>query len=133
MRIAIPLLFALAISGCAHIEPAQQVTVSGTLIEESGKYYLHGDDSRYHLNAMPQLRYRQYLGRELVIRGQVPSECAQAWRDAVVKVGDDAELVDWGKVDWSPCIAPHRVDLVTTDGRELVYDWEKIDLEDYYF
>ncbi|MCW8127662.1 hypothetical protein [Microbulbifer halophilus] len=133
MRTAIPLLAALFISACSHIETAQQVTVSGTVIEEAGKYYLQDADARYHLNPMPQLQYRRYLDRELVIRGEVPTECAQAWQDAVVRVGDEGSVVDWEKVDWSPCLAPHKVNLVTADGRELVYDWEKIDLEDYYF
>ncbi|WP_250459202.1 hypothetical protein [Microbulbifer litoralis] len=133
MRTAIPLLSALLVSACSNMETAQQVTISGTVIESDGKFYLQDSDSRYHLNAMPQLQYRDYLGRELVIRGEVPAECAQAWQDAVVQVGDNAELVDWEKVDWSPCIAPQRIKLVTTEGPELVYDWEKIDLEDYYF
>jgi len=133
MRSAITLISVLMLSACAANQVAQQITVSGTVIETDGKYYLQDDKTKYHLNAMPQLHYREYLGRELQVKGEVPAQCAQVWQDAVVKVGDDAELVDMNKVDWSTCIAPQKVSLLTADGSELVYDWQKIDLEDYFF
>ncbi|WP_346837509.1 hypothetical protein [Microbulbifer sp. SAOS-129_SWC] len=133
MRSAITLIAILMLSACAANQAAQQITVSGTVVQSDGKYYLQGTKTKYHLNAMPQLHYRQYLGRELQVKGEVPSQCAQVWQDAVVKVGGDAEMVDLNKVDWSPCLAPQKVSLVTADGSELVYDWQKIDLEDYYF
>lgn len=130
-----PLLF-LSISllgACAGTPPAVQVTVSGTVIEAGGKYYLQSEDGKYHLNWMPQLRYGKYLGRELIVQGSVPGQCAQAWQGAVVKVHGGGELVDWSKVNWSTCIAAERVSLITGDGEQLVYDWQEINMEDYYF
>ncbi|WP_193161732.1 hypothetical protein [Microbulbifer hainanensis] len=127
------ILLAVLLSGCAATLPAPEITITGTVVQDDGKFYLQGDNSKYHLNSMPQLHYDNYLGRELVVKGQVPEQCNQVWQDAIVKVGDDAEMVDMNRVDWSPCIEPQKVSLVTDMGNELVYDWQKIDLQDYYF
>ncbi|MGL6159553.1 hypothetical protein [Microbulbifer sp.] len=131
-RTPLPFLPLLLVA-CTANAPTPLITVSGTLVKAGGKYYLQSAETRYHLNWMPQLRYGKYLGRELVVRGSVPEQCAQAWEDAVIKVHGGAELVDWRAVDWSTCIAAERVSLVTEEGERLVYDWREINMEDYYF
>lgn len=133
MRSAITLISVLMLSACAANQAAQQITVSGTVVETEGKYYLQADQAKYHLNDMPQLHYSNYLGRELQVKGEVPEQCAQVWQDAEMKVRDDAKMVGLNKVDRSSCIAPQKVSLLTANGSELVYDWQKIDLEDYFF
>ncbi|MCK7596296.1 hypothetical protein M0G74_03315 [Microbulbifer sp. CAU 1566] len=126
----LPLLF---LSACAANPPQQTLTVSGTLIEENGKFFLQAEEERYHLNRMPQLRYQNYLGQQLLIKGEVPNNCQQVWKDSIVQVQGGAEIVDMNKVDWSECLVADKVSLVTADGPKLVYDWEQIDLQDYYF
>lgn len=125
-------LSAMLLGACASNLP-ETISVRGTVLEEDGKYYLQSTDSKYYLNAMPQLRYSRYVGKRLAIEGEVPEQCAQVWDDAIIRVGDDAELVDINQVDWSDCIAAEKVRLITAQGEQLVYDWEKIELEDYFF
>ncbi|WOX04534.1 hypothetical protein [Microbulbifer pacificus] len=126
----LPLVF---LSACAANPAQQPLTATGTLVEENGKYFLLGEQDRFHLNRMPQLNYEKYLGRELVIQGEIPSYCHQAWEDSIVKGPGGAEMADLNRVDWSDCLVANKVSLVTADGARLVYDWEKIDLEDYFF
>ncbi|MFV8781324.1 hypothetical protein ACNKU7_02770 [Microbulbifer sp. SA54] len=125
-------LSALLLSACATIQP-ERISVRGTVLEEDGKYYLKSADNKYFLNAMPQLRYGRYVGKTLAIEGEIPNQCTQVWEDAIIPVGDDAELVDMNRVDWSQCIAAAKVHLVTARGERQIYDWEKIELEDYFF
>ncbi|HEY8570062.1 hypothetical protein [Microbulbifer sp.] len=126
----IPLAF---LAGCAANPAQQPLTATGVVVEENGKFFLQGTDDRYHLNRMPQLNYTKYLGRELVIQGEVPNYCHQAWEDSIIRVNGGAEMVDLNRVDWSDCLEANKISLVTNDGHRLVYDWEKIDLEDYFF
>jgi len=130
--LAIGSLATLMLTACAN-NPVETVSVRGTVVEEDGKFYLQSQNDKYFLNAMPQLRYGRYVGKQLAIEGEVPQECTQVWDDAIVRVGNDAELVDINKVDWSQCIAAEKVSLITARGEQQVYDWEKIELEDYFF
>ena len=129
-NLLLPLLF---LTACAANQPQQMLTVSGTLIEENGKFYLQAEEERYHLNRMPQLRYQSYLGQQLVIQGEVPRNCQQVWQEAILPLQGGAEIVDINRVDWSECLAADKVSLITADGPRLVYDWEEIELEDYHF
>lgn len=125
-------LSALLLGACAS-NPTETISVRGTVLEEDGKYYLQSADSKYFLSSMPQLRYGRYVGKTLAIEGEIPNQCTQVWDDAIIRVGNDSELVDLNKVDWSQCIAAEKVHLVTAQGEQQVYDWEKIELEDYFF
>lgn len=134
MKSRMSLLLPLALLTACAANPAQQaVTATGTLVQENGKFYLLGEQDRYHMNRMPQLNYNTYLGQELLVEGEIPRYCHQAWQDSVVNVQGGAEMVDLNKVDWSDCLAPDKVSLVTGDGLQLVYDWEEIELRDYHF
>ncbi|WGL16089.1 hypothetical protein PVT68_15100 [Microbulbifer bruguierae] len=126
----LPLLF---LSACSANPAQQSLTAIGTLVEENGKFYLLGEEEHYHLNRMPQLNYGHYIGQKLVIQGEIPRYCHQAWQDSMIKVQGGAEMVDMNKVEWSECLVAEKVSLVTADGSQLIYDWEKIDLQDYYF
>ncbi|WP_043319284.1 hypothetical protein [Microbulbifer sp. HZ11] len=127
------LLPLLLLAGCATNQAPQPLTATGLLVEENGKFYLMGSEERYHLNSVPQLDYEKYLGRELIVQGEIPRYCHQAWEDSLVKVHGGAEMVDLNRVDWSECLEADKVSLITADGAHLVYDWEEIELEDYYF
>lgn len=133
MRTVIFLQSLLLLAACATVPPPEPITVSGIVVQESGKYFLEGPDGRYHLNRMPQLRYSRYLGQQLIIEGTIPNQCAQVWSDALVQVHGGAELVDWSRVDWSQCVAAEKVTLVTGDGERQVYDWQEIYMRFYYF
>ena len=126
----LPLIF---LAGCAANQAPQSLTATGLLVEENGKFFLVGSEERYHLNSVPQLNYERYLGQELIVQGEIPRYCHQAWEDSLVKVHGGAEVVDLNRVDWSDCLEADKVSLVTADGAHLVYDWEEIEMEDYYF
>ncbi|AQQ66715.1 hypothetical protein Mag101_02960 [Microbulbifer agarilyticus] len=125
-------LLPLAFLTACVANPAQQpLTATGTLVEQNGKFYLQGPNARYHLNAMPQLNYERYLGHQLVIQGEIPSYCHQAWEDS--QLGGDAGAVAPNQVDWSDCLEADKVSLLTANGSRLVYDWQEIELRDYHF
>lgn len=114
MRIAIPLISALILSACANNPVTDVVTVSGTLTERNGQFYVRASEdgsSGTRLASMPQLDYSEYLGRELSVEG---ANCITATAAA-------------------NCLEPRKVSLVNDDRLELVYDWQQIDLEDYFF
>ena len=133
MTSRLSLLLPIALLSACAANPAQQdITATGTVIEVNGKYFLQGEEDRYHLNRMPQLNYGSYLGQELVINGEIPRYCHQARRDSQVKVRGGEEMTDRNTVGWSDCLTADKVRLVTADGAELIYDWQEIELRDYH-
>lgn len=121
MRIAYPTIAVMFLSACAANPPVNTVHLSGTLTEQNGDYFLQADTTSYQLSAMPQLQYREYLGRNLAVEGETSTLCAEKTTGAAVETGEPT------------CIAPQKISLQTQAGDQLVYDWQKIDLEDYFF
>lgn len=112
MRIIIPLLSCLLVSACTSNRATDTNTFSGTLNKEENRFYLSSNSGeRVFLSAMPQLDYKDYLGQRLSVQG---SSCIS-------------------HIAGSNCLEPRQIILVANEERELVYDWQQIDLEDYFF